>query len=287
MNKLRILITGGAGQLAQAFKDVCRNMEDVELHLLNRAQWDIGDYAMCPEMLDQYKPHVLINTAAYTAVDRAEDDGSRAMEINCSAPAFLAECCAERGIRFIHFSTDYVFNGTKNADYTEQDEPHPLNVYGFTKLQGEVEILKANPAALILRVSWLYYSRGKNFVLSMLSLGHKNKKLNVVNDQVSSPTYAGFLAEDCIQLLKDNLALKGIFHYSHSGTASWCEFANEIFKLANVDSEALPISTKEYGARAVRPAYSKLNSTKFFENTGFAQHEWREGLEMCIRKLRP
>lgn len=279
MKVKRIAITGGNGQLAKAFQFLLKKDEQFIFKCFAKEDWDILDLKISEKILEEFKPDFLINTAAYTAVDKAEDEWRIVSEINTLAPSQLAQICHKKGIKLIHFSTDYVFDGKSDREYLETDPTQPLNFYGISKSESDKVIVAIAPESIIIRVSWLYFNLGKNFVNTMLKIGIEQENIQVVNDQVSSPTYALFLAEDILSSIRRGIDLKGIYHYSLSEECSWMDFANEIFSFSNTSCIAQPISTQDYGAKAIRPLYSKLNASKFFTETGIKQRSWKDGLQ--------
>lgn len=279
MKAKRIAITGGNGQLGQAFHLLLKHDEHFEFKCFTKEDWDIVDPKASLKIIEEFKPDILINTAAYTAVDQAEEDWKKVSEINTLAPSLLAQICYQKGIKLIHFSSDYVFDGSEMREYLESDPTKPLNSYGISKSESEKVVMAIAPETLIIRVSWLYFNQGKNFVNTMLKIGAEKENIRVVNDQVSSPTYALFLAEDILSAIKKGIDIKGIYHYSLAGECSWMDFAEEIFALSKINCNVQAISTEEYAAKALRPKYSKLDAGKFFHETGIKQRSWQEGLQ--------
>ncbi len=229
----------------------------------------------------------IINCAAYTAVDKAEDEPELATLINKQGPQILATFAHRYAIRLIHISTDYVFDGEKNMPYTENDLAMPTGVYGQTKLDGEKAVLNTCPEAVITRTSWLYSSSGNNFVKTMLRLMNKRKSIGVVADQVGTPTYATDLAWACLNIIKDeNFQQKaGIYHFSNEGVASLYDFAIAIRELSGLPCIVRPLETSEYPTITKRPAYSILNKTKIKQSFGLEIPYWRDSLETCLKSL--
>lgn len=289
MNAPLILITGANGQLGREFRDLEKTRSEFRFLFADKADLDVTVQSWVHKYLDQHKPDVVINCAAYTNVERAEDEPELASAGNALAAGYLAEACHAGGTLLVHISTDYVFNGRKNEPYTEQDPVEPLNNYGRSKLAGERLIDEKTERYYTLRTSWLYSTHGHNFYKTMLRLAHEKGELRVVNDQFASPTYAGALAEDVLSLLHKVMIERhpvpfGLYHYTHEGTASWFEFAGEIMKQSGLAVPVHPVSTSAYPVKAIRPAYSKLDITKWRSFTGIAVKNWKEALADCVRK---
>ena len=227
----------------------------------------------------ELRPEVIVNAAAYTAVDRAESDAERAHAVNARAPQLLAEEARRIGAYLVHFSTDYVFDGAKRTPYLESDEPHPLQVYGRSKLEGERAVRAAGCRHVILRTSWIYAHRGKNFVLTMLRKARTQAKLRVVADQRGTPTWAFDVATVVANILRLSHLPEGTFHAAASGETTWCEFAREILRLAGLATPVEAVSTAEYPTPSARPAYTVLDSTLLPRNTGIpAIGDWKARL---------
>ena len=241
--------------------------------------------------LDRLAPDVVVSCGAYTGVDAAESDSERAHLVNGVAPGLLAIACADRGIRMVHISTDYVFDGSGTRPYLPEDATSPLGVYGASKLQGERAVLEALPNASILRVSWLYDREGNNFLNTMLRLGIDRDVLNVVDDQQGCPTHAGHLAVDLLHWLDlmdlDAGRTAGVHHYGHRGITTWHGFASSILASRARGVEVRPVPTSAFPTEAVRPAYSKLDERPFFEALGCDSVTWEEALESCLRAKFP
>jgi dTDP-4-dehydrorhamnose reductase len=228
---------------------------------------------------------VLINCAAYTAVDKAEQEPLLARQVNAEAVGLLAAVCAANQCRFIHVSTDYVFDGTATSPYKEEDLTAPQSVYGQTKLEGERQALLANPQTVIIRTSWVYSSFGKNFVKTIIRLLQDKPQISVVKDQLGSPTFAADLANSILQIISSNNWIPGIYNYSNSGIISWYQFAEEIGKLAGSSTPIRGISTEEYPTPAKRPAWSVLDTSKIVSTYGVTIKDWKESLGQCIREI--
>jgi len=291
---VKILVTGCNSQLAQELKatesEGLKNQASFTVSYLSRDELDICSLedALCT--LEQYKPHIVINTAAYTAVDAAENDKENAFNINSNGPLNLAKACSKHCAKLIHLSTDFVFDGVKSAPYHEYDSPNPLSVYGQSKLSGEQHVQQRLPLShLIIRTSWLYSIRGNNFVKTMLRLIKEKKQLEIVADQIGSPTSANGLALFIWSLCRSDSFIDGrTVHWSDEGSTSWYEFAVTIqkyaLKYALIDSEipVLPILASEYPTAAIRPPYSVLASQSTFEA---ALEPWQVRLESVLSHL--
>lgn len=284
---MKIAITGGGGQLAGAFLRVAGFFPELELRSFSREEWNIGEEEDFHSALRAFQPDLVLNTAAYTAVDKAEEETDLCYAVNSEAPALLARCCKDQGLGLVHFSTDYVFDGGNARPYKESDAPNPLNTYGKSKLLGETEVLRVHPKALVLRVSWLYDVGGRNFARTMLRAGSANSSLRIVCDQFSSPTYAGDLASDILLLASKENIPSGLLHYSQEGEASWADFAEAIFLGAGMNCEVQRIPTSDYPTAANRPLYSKLDNQQWLKLTGLPTKSWQQGLAGFFNDLNP
>ncbi len=247
---------------------------------------DITDKKIVEGFMEDHQFRWIINCAAYTAVDRAENEPEKAMAVNGKAPGILGKAGSSRGVRVIHVSTDYVFDGELNRPYRETDFPRPVSVYGKTKLAGEDALRNACESAIIVRISWLYGVYGRNFVETMLKLMAEKEEIRVVADQWGAPTYAGMLAKNIVSLVKGGADAKGgIYHYQDSGRVSWYGFAREIQRFARnrgilrKKCRIMPITTEEYPTPAKRPAFSVLNTGKAQKEFGFETIDWKKNLE--------
>lgn len=282
----KILITGGNGQVGSEFRDLQSFYPDYTFILLSRAQLDITDNEAVYSALQKFQPQYVVNCAAYTAVDKAEADREAAMLINSTAVGNLAGLCKLNQCKFIHISTDYVFDGNATKPLTENDAVRPVNYYGETKWRGEQLTAKCNPDALIIRSSWVYSHHGSNFVKTMIKLMHERNVISVVNDQIGSPTYAADLAGAILQVVRSEKWIPGSYHFSNTGTVSWYEFAVEIKRLINSSCVVSAITTDQYPTLAKRPAYSVLDTTKIQRTYGIQPEDWRRSLKKCIGKVR-
>ena len=285
--KLRIAVTGSNGQLGSELRFLAEHQPDMEFLFFSKDEWDIAIESMNEERIATLQPDVVINAAAYTNVEKAEEDAESASAANALGPGYLAATCKKQGVLPIHISTDYVFDGTQREPYTEEDTVHPLNVYGRSKLQGERAIDSVTDRYFILRTSWLYSTYGHNFFKTMVRLGRERGALTVVNDQIASPTYARFLAEDILHLIRKKLIEHapipyGVYHYTQQGEASWFDFAKEILSTYRIEASVDPVDSNHFPTKAKRPSYSKLSTTKWEHNTGIALRTWQEGVYGCI-----
>ena len=282
---MKLLITGAYGQLGNEMRVALERYPHLESIFTDVDTLDITDKNAVDAFVALHKPNVLINCAAYTAVDKAEDDLALCYKINCDAVRNLGEVAQAHGMTVIHVSTDYVFDGTNHIPYTEDMAVSPTNVYGKSKLAGERELRKACPGAIIIRTSWLYSGFGNNFVKTMLRLGSERSQLKVIFDQIGTPTYAADLADAMLQIIDSGKFVPGIYHFSNEGVCSWYDFTKMIFKLANVECEVLPIESKDYAVRTPRPHYSVLNKSKLKSTYNQTIPYWMDGLERCLHVL--
>ena len=282
---MKLLITGAYGQLGNEMRVALERYPHLEFIFTDVDTLDITDKNAVDAFVALHKPNVLINCAAYTAVDKAEDDLALCYKINCDAVRNLGEVAQAHGMTVIHVSTDYVFDGTNHIPYTEDMAVSPTNVYGKSKLAGERELRKACPGAIIIRTSWLYSGFGNNFVKTMLRLGSERSQLKVIFDQIGTPTYAADLADSMLQIIDSGKFVPGIYHFSNEGVCSWYDFTKMIFKLAHVECEVLPIESKDYAVRTPRPHYSVLNKSKLKSTYNQTIPYWMDGLERCLHVL--
>jgi dTDP-4-dehydrorhamnose reductase len=286
---MKVLVLGGGGQLGQAVARAASSRHEVIVK--TRSQLDIADAPAVCEIAQQFKPAWIVNAAAYTAVDLAEDQPAQATAINDTAVGILAEAAALAAGRLLHFSTDFVFDGAANRAYLPGDTPRPLSVYGASKLAGELRALGGDCAGIVLRSSWVYASTGRNFVLTMLKLMREREQVRVVSDQIGSPTWATGLAGAVWDLI-DGHVPAGIYHWSDLGVATWYDFAVAIQDEA-LDRGLLeravpivPIATAEYPARARRPPFSVLDTAATRALVASPAVHWRHNLRMMLDELR-
>jgi len=286
-----ILVTGANGQVGF---ELLRSLQGLgRVVSCDRSTLDLSDLDRVRAFVRDLKPSLIVNPAAYTAVDKAESEVDAARRLNADVPRIFAEEMARTGGALIHYSTDYVFDGTKAGAYTETDAPNPVNAYGATKLEGERAIAATGCAHLILRTSWVYGRRGRNFLLTMLKLGRERSELRVVADQVGAPTWAKTIAAATAHIVAQSTAsadadwLKqraGVYHFTSAGATSWCGFAEAIFAaaLAPHAPKVVPIASVDYPTPAKRPANSKLALDKLTATFGVRMPDWRDALELCL-----
>jgi len=267
----RVLVTGANGQLGKSIHRISSNYPELKIVFTDVEELDITKTEEVNAFFENHAFDYCINCAAYTAVDKAEEEVDKAFLINATAVKNLAEACKTSGAALIHISTDFVFDGSKRTPYTEEDTPNPLSVYGKSKLQGEEIIQKFWNKHFIVRTSWLYSEYGNNFVKTMLRLAETRKQISVVNDQIGSPTYAGDLASFLLEIINKPSKDYGIYHYSNKGSLSWYDFAVEIFKQHKKAVRVVPIPTSAYPTAAKRPRYSVLSKKG-------NQRHWTKGL---------
>jgi dTDP-4-dehydrorhamnose reductase len=285
----KILVTGANGQLGQSLQDISDRYIDFDFRFTDVDELDLLDARAVEQYLTKNQPHAIINCAAYTAVDQAESDEHNAKRLNAEVPEMLGRLAAEQGVRLVHISTDYVFNGKANIPYQESDPAKPVTAYGRTKLEGEERLQNALPDALILRTSWLYSPYGKNFLKTMLRLGSQKEQLRVVHDQVGSPTWAGDLAAGIMHALSlwkaENAWKGGLFHFSNQGVCSWYDFAWQIMQENLLDCDVRPVTSDEFPTPATRPAYSVLSKEKFEYTFAYKIPHWQESLFECLQMM--
>ena len=285
---MNVLITGSNGQLGSEIKDISDNYKGLHLIYADLPELDICDVKLLTDFVSKNQIDAIINCAAYTAVDKAEEDVLIADKVNSEGVLNLVRAMENVNGKIIHISTDYVFNGEHFMPYQESDTESPIGVYGMTKRAGEIAVLNSTLDGIVIRTSWLYSAYGNNFVKTMMRLGNDKDKLNVIFDQVGTPTFAGDLATACLEILSNNSRIdeKGsVYHFSNEGVASWYDFAVAIMKIATIDCQVSPIETKDYPTLAKRPHFSVLNKTKIKNDFGLEIPYWRDSLEKCIKKL--
>lgn len=279
---MKVLVTGVNGQLGY---DVVERLKKLNIeHIgVDRQDFDLINEEQTKSFILNYKPDVVIHCAAYTAVDKAEDERDKCYAVNALGTRYIAQACVEIGAKMVYISTDYVFDGEGEKPFEVTDEPRPINYYGQTKYEGELEVKKYVDKVFVIRVSWVFGINGNNFVKTMVRLGKERDQLNVVSDQIGSPTYTYDLAK----LISDMIFTEkyGTYHATNEGFCSWYEFACEIFKLTGIDVLVNPIRTEDYPTKAVRPKNSRL-SKKNLELKGFTKlPEWKEALERYLDEL--
>jgi len=283
-----ILVTGSSGQLGSEIKLLSKKFSHYKFVFTSREELPIENSKFVQSFFETNKIDYCINCAAYTAVDKAESEKKKAFSINADAVGDLARACFENQTKLIHISTDYVYDGSSKIPLKENGKLSPINVYGFTKLKGEELALKNNPTTLIIRTSWVYSSFGNNFVKTMLRLFNDKEEINVINDQIGSPTYAADIADVIMQLVSKNeegSSINGILNFCNSGITNWFEFAEEIKILANSYCKINPIPTSSYKTAAKRPPYSVLDTSKIRELLHLNIPRWQDSLKKCIEMI--
>ena len=283
--KNKTLVFGGLGQLGTCIAKVSMERGLNSLMYLDEIQGDILDLDLLHQLFQQETPQFVINCAAYTAVDKAEDEFELCKKINQDGAGNLADLCSEYNAILIHISTDFVFEGNLPKLLNEQDIANPINVYGKTKLDGELEIAKSLKEHYILRTSWLYSEFANNFVKTMRKLGKDRDELSVIVDQVGTPTYAIDLAGAILDIIESDNKAYGTYHYSNEGVTSWYDFAKGIFDISEITVKLNPIPGSAYPTKAVRPAFSVMDKTKIKDTFGIQIPYWRDSLVKCIAEL--
>ena len=283
--KSTILLTGANGQLGKEIKQLESAYPEFRFIFLSREDLPIHHFELVRNFFKGYSPQFLINCAAYTAVDKAESEKDLAFQVNGEAVGVLAAVCKEYGTKFIHISTDYVFDGNGTEPYTTESATNPQSVYGASKLQGEKEAMQYNPDSMIIRTSWVYSEFGKNFVKTMLKLMSEKEELNVVSDQIGSPTYAADLAAVIMQVIASGKWIPGMYHFSNAGVISWYDFALAIKELSGKTCRVIPIPGSQYPTPAKRPAYSVMDTSRLFNSFGLTPKNWKDSLQVCLKKL--
>lgn len=282
-----VLVTGSSGQLGQSLQFLAGNYPEIDFVFCSSKELDITNAADCEVIFSQYKPNYCINTAAYTAVDKAETEVEKAHLINVIGAKNLADLCKKHHTVLLHVSTDFVFDGEKNSPYTENDITNPIGVYGKTKLEGEQAIQSILKEHFIIRTSWLYSPFGNNFMKTMLRLASERDSLSIVNDQIGTPTNAVDLAECLIKIICHTELVEvqqpktsnfGIYHFSNEGHCSWFDFAKEIFKIHKIEINLSPIPTTSFPTPAKRPKYSVLDKDKIKSIFGIEVRDWELSL---------
>jgi len=288
MSIKKILVTGANGQLGWELAQLAATYSMYEFIFADRSMFDLSKPELFESLIQKWSPQAIINTAAYTAVDKAETEQDLANLINATAVAELARIAGENDILFMTFSTDYVFNGNATSPYLTDTIIDPVNFYGTTKAQGELMALDVNPNTIIIRTSWVFSSHGNNFVKTMMRLMKERTTLNVVSDQIGRPTYAKDLAIATIKIVNevsDGKKIKGIYHFANKGVTSWFEFAQQIKKNAGLSCDLLPINTAQFPTPAKRPAYSVLDTQKIETAINIDIPSWEESLLACQKML--
>jgi len=281
-----ILITGSHGQLGSEMQQAAAGFPAFSFLYTDVEDLDICDKNALNDFVKTNHVNIIVNCAAYTAVDKAEDDIALCYKINSDAVRNIGEVANENGIKVVHISTDYVFDGPNHIPYIEDQPVCPSSVYGKSKLAGEQALMDSCEHAVIIRTAWLYSSFGNNFVKTMMKLGTERDSLNVIFDQIGTPTYAADLANTILQVLSHTNFVPGIYHFSDEGVCSWYDFTKSIHRIAGITCDVRPIETKDYPVRTPRPHYSVLNKAKLKAVYGITIPHWEESLERCIGILK-
>ncbi|PCJ97715.1 MAG: dTDP-4-dehydrorhamnose reductase [Flavobacteriaceae bacterium] len=281
-----VLITGGKGQLATCIKDLSLNIKEHNFIYIDYDELDITNEEAVQAYFENTNISYCVNCAAYTAVDKAETDATIAGRVNVDGAKFLAEACKKHNAVIIQISTDFVFDGKQPQLYTENDAAKPLGVYGETKLMGELAVADATDKYFIVRTSWLYSEHAHNFLKTMLRLGKEKEELNVVCDQIGTPTYAGDLAQTIIKIITEEIQVYGTYHYSNEGVASWYDFAKAIFDESKTNVKLFPIKSDVYPTPAERPVFSVMDKSKIKKNFNIEIPYWRDSLSKCLSSIK-
>jgi dTDP-4-dehydrorhamnose reductase len=284
--KKTILITGANGQLGREFQQLKNNFPEYKFLFVAKDELSIADEQAVNSFFTNNSINVCINCAAYTAVDKAETEKELATAVNSTAVGYLAKACKNNNAYFFHISTDYVFDGKGTNPYTEIEPTNPVNFYGQTKLNGELNAIKENEHSIIIRTAWVYSSFGNNFVKTMMRLMNERESIGVVNDQYGCPTYAADLAAAIMQIIISNNFVAGVYHYSNKGKISWYDFAKENAEQTNSNCMVNGITTAQFPTPAARPSYSVLDSTKISSTFNIVIPEWKESLKKCLALLK-
>ena len=282
----KIVVTGANGQLGNELQQLATSYPGFDFIFTARHELPLDNPGTISHFIEDHQPHYFINCAAYTAVDKAESEKELANKINAEAPGVIAAACKKNNTRLIHISTDYVFNGEGKKPYQEDDATDPVNFYGATKLEGEKKVMQFNPESIIIRTAWVYSLFGNNFVKTMLRLMRERDQINVVNDQVGTPTYAADLAEVILKIISSEQWEAGIYHFSNEGQISWYDFALAIKDLSGSSCKVNPITTSEYPTPAKRPYYSVLDKTKMQQTFHIPVKDWKTSLSVFMERFK-
>jgi len=279
-----ILVTGANGQVAKELKELSKLDEYSNFNFLfvDRDELDITKRDKLDNFFNENSIDIIINCAAYTDVEGAENNKEEAYRVNYEGVKNLAQIAKDKDIKLIHISTDYIFDGKKHFPYTEEDKPNPQSIYAKSKLKGEEAIIEINPKFVIIRTSWVYSKHNRNFVKSILNKSQEIKNLKVVCDQIGSPTYARDLAKVILEIVKKDKINSIIYHYSNEGSCSWYDFAKAIVEICDIKCNIEPIATKDYPAKAIRPFFGVLDKSKIKRDLNIKIPYWRDSLEECL-----
>jgi len=282
---IKVLVTGGKGQLAQCIQSISNDYPSLDFVFLGSNDLDISNINEVEDYFGKNNFDYCINCAAYTAVDKAEEEQELAKKVNVTGAKNLAITCKNKDVVLIHISTDFVFDGTAKLPYIEEDTTNPISVYGQTKREGELEITSNLPQYFIIRTSWLYSEFAGNFVKTMLRLSKEREELSVVDDQIGCPTYAKDLAEVILKIIDSQSKQFGIYHYSNQGEITWYDFAKEIFKQSKTEINLYKTDSKTFKTLAKRPKYSVLNTSKIHSLLNLEPIQWEKSLEKCLKEI--
>ncbi|GMN10054.1 dTDP-4-dehydrorhamnose reductase [Croceitalea sp. MTPC9] len=281
----KVLVTGAAGQLGTSIRDISKEYKQLDFTFKDSKELNITDVTAINVVFENENFDFCINCAAYTFVDKAESEKELAEQINTIGPKNLAHTCKKNKCTLIHISTDFVFDGKQLHPYNEEDKENPVNVYGLTKLNGEKEIAKTLKEHIIIRTSWLYSEFGNNFLKTILRLSEEKKSLNIVKDQIGTPTYAGDLGKVILKFIVSDFKLYGTYHYSNEGMASWYDFAKVIVNKKGLKTKLFPIKAENYSTSAQRPKYSVLDKSRIKKTLKLEIPNWEDSLTIAISKL--
>ncbi|WP_439584261.1 dTDP-4-dehydrorhamnose reductase [Dyadobacter bucti] len=284
---MKVVVLGASGQLGSCLKKVSAEREFLDISFPSENEGNILDPELLEKLFAREQPEFVINCAAYTAVDKAEDEQDICRKVNRDGAAYIASACARHNATLVHISTDFVFKGNVPQLLSETDPTDPENIYGVTKLEGEEAIKGILSRYFTIRTSWLYSEFGNNFVKTMLRLGKEREQLGVIADQTGSPTYAIDLAGVIFDIIESGSESYGVYHYSNEGVTSWYDFAKAIFDISKASVKVNPVKSSEYVTKAVRPAYSVMDKSKIKNTFSVAIPYWRDSLEICIQRLQP
>ena len=283
---MKVLVIGSDGQLGLEFQKISNSLDSLSWIFSTIKTLDLLRLETINSFLNNINPTVIVNCAAYTNVDKAENEPKLANTINYKAVDIISKWTSAKNKKLIHISTDYVFDGLSNIPLSENSKTKPVNEYGSSKLKGEIACLKNDSNSIVIRTSWLYSRFGKNFVKTMINLMKKNNSVKVVNDQIGSPTYAYDLAKVIIEIIINSKNKSGLFHYSNEGETSWFEFARSIKELYNLDCKIIGVSSKEFKILAKRPKYSLLNKSKIKTTFNLEIPNYKQSLKNCIEIIK-
>jgi len=283
---MRILVTGSNGQLGSELKKKSSINANFDWLFTDRRTFDFANLDRINIYLDICKPNIIINCAAYTLVDKAEDNFEIANIVNHKAVGLIAKWCNDNNCKLLHVSSDYVYNGKSKIPYNEEDQTAPLNNYGKTKLLGDIACQKNNSSSIIIRTSWLYSSFGNNFLSNIINLAQERNEIEVIDDQFGSPTYAADLAKTIFDLIINKKWHPGVYNFTNCGKVSWYNFANKIKTICDFHAIIKPVSSKDYYQKAIRPKYSILDNSKIINTFNIKQIDYLESLKRCIKIIK-